>query len=320
MGVFIEDYFVMLEVSSVNYSSLHESEKTAINKSGLAQHVPQMIEGQLECLAVYLWIIDVRAGGFLSADQSSLCRKVKVNLSTPSVFAQSASKNSTPHPQSYLCLAKSLGETSIRLINSAVDHRLLSIYTDKQIFVGRISDDVLLRNIDSKAAATTSTTNTVSMLRVQGMINQSSALIVAVKFHKISNVHIAFLTADSYFTVYNLKRSFAFPVVEINLNDNLLVSTISRSSSSTSQKEKNFVDFEFGGSTSFATIENPTTADFDFLAVYFLADDETLFYLAPLVLSDMPLRESLLISLRNYLLQEIAVIENNETNLAKADK
>ncbi|KAL4442308.1 hypothetical protein ABPG74_005649 [Tetrahymena malaccensis] len=312
-GVFIKDYFLVLEFESVDEKKI-QSKKKELLENSMHDHI-EKDDDSVQYFALYLWIFNLTAGQFLENNEKKLATRIPVNLQSYNMFnaqdQQTQSAESTIEKfGNVFCMSKKIGEQSLQIINSNIDEYQIAIYSEKQIFVGHIENIInSYFNMQGEAKQ-----NAFTMYRVQLFIQKYTPSILSIKFHKLSPHHLAVLLEDQYFCVYNLQSSLSYQEVQFNLQQ---IPRFGRNEEYNYQEkgQVQFVDFEFGGN-SFFTSKSQThlqiPSDFDFLSVYFLTEDGQIYYQSPFLVKDMRINRQLIEELKDYLIQELKLVEKHE--------
>ncbi|KAL4479480.1 hypothetical protein ABPG72_011802 [Tetrahymena utriculariae] len=312
-GIFIKDCFLVLEFESVDEKTIQSKKKELLDNS-MHDHI-EKDDDSVQYFALYLWIFNLTAGQFLENNENKLATRIPVNLQSYNMFnaqdQQIQSAQSTIDKfGNVFCMSKKIGEQSLQIINSNIDEYQIAIYSEKQIFVGHI-ENIINSQFSMQNEANK---NAFTMYRVQLFIQKYSPSILSIKFHKLSPHHLAVLLEDQYFCVYNLQSSLSYQEVQFNLQQ---IPRFGRNEDYNYQEkgQVQFVDFEFGGN-SFFTSKSQThlqiPSDFDFLSVYFLTEDGKIYYQSPFLVKDMRINRQLIEELKDYLLQEIQLVEKHE--------
>ncbi|EAS03922.1 hypothetical protein TTHERM_00455610 (macronuclear) [Tetrahymena thermophila SB210] len=312
-GIFIKDYFLVLEYESLDEKVI-QSKKKELLENSMHDHI-EKDDDSVQYFALYLWIFNLTAGQFLENNENKLATRIPVNLQSYNMFnaqdqqIQSA-KNTIESFGNVFCMSKKIGEQSLQIINSNIDEYQIAIYSEKQIFVGHIEN--IINSYFIKQSKDDQ--NAFTMYRVQLFIQKYSPSILSIKFHKLSPHHLAVLLDDQYFCVYNLQSSLSYQEVQFNLQQ---LPRFGRNEEYNYQEkgQVQFVDFEFGGNsffTSYSKTNFQIPSDFDFLSVYFLTEDGQIYYQSPFLVKDMRINRQLIEELKDYLVQELKLVEQHE--------
>jgi len=99
----------------------------------------------------------------------------------------------------------------------------------------------------------------LKLLRVEILVGKYSPSIISIKFHKLSGRHLAILTDDGFFTVFNVSDSLAYHEVQWNMQNIPRYGSENEFYLEETDSSVHFVDFEFGGSARFA-VQNLSAA------------------------------------------------------------
>lgn len=92
----------------------------------------------------------------------------------------------------------------------------------------------------------------MKLLQVENLVGKYSPNIISIKFHKLSSQHLAILTDNGLFTVYNLSETRAYPEIQWNMQNIPRYGSSGEFYLEDTESSVSFVDFEFGGSPKLA--------------------------------------------------------------------